>query len=252
MLACTAMTWLKRILIILGILLLGPLAIAAGKESTITADWRTASRQSSGLAPTPGTTHQAVVQVYAARAFSWRGLFAIHSWISVKPEGARQYTTYEVMGWRAFHGGDALNIHNDIPDRYWYGAKPELLTDIRGDTAAQAIENIQSIVATYPWRSSYRTYPGPNSNTFVAFISRNVPALELDLPPTAIGKDYLGNVKFIGKPPSGRGIQLSLWGLAGILISPVEGFELNILGLSLGVNPANLALRLPGVGMVKP
>ena len=156
------------------------------------------------------------------------------------------------MGWRAFHGGDALNIHNGIPDRYWYGAKPELLTDIRGDTAAQAIENIQSIVATYPWRSSYRTYPGPNSNTFVAFISRNVPALELDLPPTAIGKDYLGNVKFIGKPPSGRGIQSSLWGLAGILISPVEGFELNILGLSLGVNPANLALRLPGVGMVKP
>jgi hypothetical protein len=41
------------------------------------ADWRTASRESVGLAPDPATTREAVVQVYAARALSWRGYFAV-------------------------------------------------------------------------------------------------------------------------------------------------------------------------------
>jgi hypothetical protein len=84
--------------------------MAAGEDSRIKADWRTASRQSAGLAPPATTTREAVVQVYAARAFSWRGVFAVHTWISIKPKGASEYTTYEVMGWHVFHGGDAAGM----------------------------------------------------------------------------------------------------------------------------------------------
>ena len=176
-LACAAMIWLRRLLIILGLLMLGPLAMAAGEDSRIKADWRTASRQSAGLAPPAATTHEAVVQIYAARAFSFLGVFAVHTWISLKPEGALEYTTYEVMGWYAFHGGDALQIHNGGPDRYWFGAKPEILADVRGAKASQAIKDIKSAVAAYPWPGTYRTWPGPNSNTFTAFVTRRVPAL---------------------------------------------------------------------------
>ena len=49
-------------------------------------DWRFADRSSVGLAPLPSKTAEAVVQVYAARTYSWRGAFAVHSWIAVKPE----------------------------------------------------------------------------------------------------------------------------------------------------------------------
>ena len=40
-------------------------------------DWRTASRERVGLAPDPATTPAAVVQVYAARAWGWKGYFEI-------------------------------------------------------------------------------------------------------------------------------------------------------------------------------
>jgi hypothetical protein len=252
MLAYGAMKWFRRFLIFITLLLLGPLAMAAGEDSRIKADWQTASRQSSGLAPPARSTHEAVVQVYAARAFSWRGVFAVHTWISVKPEGAPEYTTYEVMGWHVFHGGNALQIHNSGPDRYWYGAKPDLLADVRGDAATQAIKDINKAVADYPWPDSYRTWPGPNSNTFVAFVTRRVPALKVNLPPTAIGKDYIGDTTIVGTAPSGSGGQLSLWGVAGVLVSPEEGLEFNLLGLSFGVNPLDFSLRLPGVGVLKP
>ena len=36
------------------------------------ADWRTANRESAGIAPNPVIVKDAVIQVYVARAFSWR------------------------------------------------------------------------------------------------------------------------------------------------------------------------------------
>ena len=57
-------------------------------------DWRTASREPVGLAPDPATTPEAVVQVYAARTWGWRGYFGVHTWVAVKPAGAAEYTVF--------------------------------------------------------------------------------------------------------------------------------------------------------------
>src|SRR2546423_575842 len=57
--------------------------------------WYEARRDPTGLAPDPAGTPEAVVQVYAARAVSWRGVVAVHTWIAVKPTGAGRYTRYE-------------------------------------------------------------------------------------------------------------------------------------------------------------
>jgi hypothetical protein len=172
----------------------------------------------------------------------------VHTWIAVKPAGASAYTSYEVIGWYAFRGGDALNVHNGAPDRYWFGSKPEILAELRGDTAAGAIGHIEAAVRSYPYRTHYRTWPGPNSNTFIAHIGRNVPELRLDLPPTAIGKDYLPGGSLVALAPSGTGVQVSLFGVLGVLVAAEEGLEVNLLGLSFGIDLARPALRLPGVG----
>ena len=66
-------------------------------------------------------------------------------------------------------------------------------------------------------------------------IITNADQQALDLPATAIGKDYLGRSVF-GAAPSGSGYQLSLGGLLGVTASGVDGFELNVLGLNLGVS----------------
>ena len=112
------------------------------------------------------------------------------------------------------------------------------------------IERIEQAVLTYPYQDSYRTWPGPNSNTFVAYIARTVPELRLDLPPTAIGKDFLPNGSIIATAPSGTGFQLSLFGLLGVLGAFEEGIELNVLGLSFGLDFNTPAIKLPGLGRI--
>ena len=96
-------------------------------------DWRTASRASSGLAPRPEEEQEAVVLVYAARTFNWRGYFAVHTWIALKEKNAPSYTTYQVIGWYLGWKGTAVDIRQDIPDRFWYGAEPQLIEELRGE-----------------------------------------------------------------------------------------------------------------------
>ncbi len=214
-------------------------------------DWRTASREPAGLAPDPATTPEAVVQVYAARAVSWRGYFGVHTWIAVKPAGAAQFTVHEVNGHRLRRGGSALVTSQRAADGYWFGNRPELLGELRGEEAAAVIPRIEAAVAAYPYPHTYRVWPGPNSNTFTAFVLRDAPALRVDLPPTAIGKDYLGWVP-MGKLPSGTGAQVSVLGLAGVGAGLEEGLEVNLLGMTFGVDPNDLELKLPFIGRVGP
>jgi hypothetical protein len=214
-------------------------------------DWRTASRESVGLAPDPASTPEAVVQVYAARAISWRGYFGVHTWIAVKPSGADQFTVHEVIGYRLRRTGTAVVSGAREPDGRWFGAEPELLKDVRGPGVDALIERIEAAVQNYPYAGAYRIWPGPNSNTFTAFVLRDVPELRVDLPPTAIGKDYLGLMP-VALTPSGTGGQASMLGLAGVVAGWEEGLELNLLGLTFGVDPVSLSLKLPLLGRIGP
>jgi hypothetical protein len=81
-------------------------------------------------------------------------------------------------------------------------------------------------------------------------VARAVPELRLDLPPTAVGKDFLPDGAPIGLAPSGTGVQLSLLGLAGVLVGWEEGLEVNLLGLTFGLDLNRPALKLPGVGRI--
>ncbi len=214
-------------------------------------DWRTASREPAGLAPDPATTHEAVVQVYAARAVRWRGYFGVHTWIAVKPTGAGEFTIHEVARFGLRRTGTSVRSLVRAPDGYWFGNRPELLKDVRGPGVEALIERIEAAVKQDPYADSYRVWPGPNSNTFVAFVLREVPELRVDLPPTAIGKDYLG-VMPVALTPSGTGGQLSVLGVAGVAAGWEEGLELNLLGLTFGVDPNSLALKLPLIGRIGP
>ena len=231
--------------------LMGPLLMLFSGNITLNNNWQTANRDSTGIAPKPDETAEAVVQVYAARAFNWRGIFAVHTWIATKEKNASEYTIHHVLGWNARRGLPVVVSKTDSPDRAWYGYTPEIIQDIRGDTAERMIPRIAEAAASYPYQNKYVLWPGPNSNTFIAHIGRHVPELKLDLPPSAIGKDYLMNGNIISTPPSGTGIQVSVFGLFGILASQVEGIEINFLGLVSGINPFEPAIKLPGIGKIE-
>jgi hypothetical protein len=210
--------------------------------------WHQARRDPTGLAPDPAKTREAVIQVFAAPAVSWRGVFALHTWIAVKPTEATGFTRYEVVGFGVANGAPAVRIDRMGPDNYWFGARPRIVLDRRGTGVDEMIKRVRAAVASYPYPQAYRAWPGPNSNTFMAYIARQVPELGLHLPSNAVGKDFLPDGGLFAAAPSGSGYQISLYGLAGILIAAKEGFEVNLLGLSLGLDAARPALKLPALG----
>ena len=181
----------QRIILLIATVTMGWLLSGCSSGS----DWRTASRASAGIAPDPTRAHEAVIHVYGADAWGWRGWFAIHTWIAVKRTGDATYTIYDVVGWRGYHGQPVMRIYQDIPDRYWYGAPPELLREHRGEGVDRLIDAIDQAAQNYPWKTSYKAFPGPNSNTFVAWIARQVPELDLDLPFAAIGSGYVNRIR---------------------------------------------------------
>jgi len=240
--------WLRRSILIVLALLAGPLLAVAGGEVRLGGDWRTADRSPTHIAPDPRGTPEAVVLVFGARAFSWRGIFGAHTWIATKPEDAPRYTVHQVLGWAVRRGGSAVVSRPDAPDRRWFGSTPTVLAALRGAEAARAIPRIEAAVAGYPYAGEYGLWPGPNSNTFTAYVVRRVPELRVELPANAIGKDFLPGGRILAPAPSGTGYQLSLWGLLGVMAALEEGIEVNLLGLVFGLDPNEPALKLPGVG----
>lgn len=213
-------------------------------------DFRTADRSSARMAPTPAQEPRAVVLVYKASAFSWRGWFSIHTWIAIKDKDAPSYEVLQVIGWRLREGLSPVVFAPDLADRRWFGNEPALLLDLRGEKAASAIVKIRKAAADYPYRGSYRAWPGPNSNTFISFILRSVPELGIALPPNAIGRDWLVHERFWSRSESGTGAQLSLWGLAGFTVGLRDGVEVQLLGLDFGVDALRPALKFPIIGRV--
>jgi hypothetical protein len=247
---------MQKVLIRLGIVVLiaivipflGGVTIAYG-EWTRESDRRYQFTGSSGQAPEAALYSEAIVQVYAARAARWRGVFGVHSWIAYKKADSTQYVRAEVIGWGARYRQSVVVKRNGIPDQYWYGYEPELLADIRGQDAEKAIRRIEYLIEQYPFKNHYKVWPGPNSNTFTAHIAREVEELEVDLPPTAIGKDYVDRIGF-DAAPSKTGIQFLAHGLFGITLALQEGFEINLLGATYGIDLNPLALKLPCIGRI--
>jgi hypothetical protein len=128
------------------------------------------------------------------------------------------------------------------PDNYWFGARPQILLDRRGAGIDEMIAQVRAAVASYPHPNTYRSWPGPNSNTFLAQIARQVPDLAIQLPSNAVGKDFLPAGRVVALAPSESGFQVLPYGLIGILFAADEGLELNLLGVSLGVDPVRPAL----------
>lgn len=212
--------------------------------------YKDASRESIGLATPAAEQTEAIFQIYIARAFSWRGNFATHPWVAWKRPEDSSYTIAQVVGWRTRRGLPALVVQKDLPDRRWFDSPPQLIDEHKGDEALKIIEQVEELIKTYPYANTYTLWPGPNSNTFVAYLIRQIPELTVELPPHSIGKDYLGTTEFLALSPSQTGVQFSTWGVFGLTLGAREGVELNLLSLNFGLDLWPPALKLPFIGRV--
>jgi hypothetical protein len=207
--------------------------------------WRDANWASTGLLPKAADDPPARVMVFAARTGGWRSIFAVHTWIVIKPANATAYTRYDVMGW-----GQPVRINLHAPDAFWLSDRPQVVADVRGEAAASAIPKIEAAVKTYPYTAygSYRVWPGPNSNTFTATLLRAAPELAVAMPPEAVGRDFRADGAIAGLTASRTGVELSIYGLLGAKLGWVEGVEVDVLGLTAGLDLRHPALKIPGYG----
>lgn len=225
------------------------LPLAAGTALSLSRgwadNWRTADWGSSRLLAEAESVPEAKVMILAARTGRWKSIFAEHMSIVLKPEGAARWTRYDVVGW-------GLPVRRDgwPADAFWYGNRPYVVAQISGEEASALIPRIEASIARYPYsaRGAYTVWPGPNSNSFVAWVVRNTEGFAAELPPVAIGKDWLGKGLALARAPSGTGFTLSAWGLLGLTLALEEGFEIMILGTAIGVDPNDLAVKLPSLG----
>ncbi len=235
--------WFVLVLIILPVAAGSAWSYAKGWPS----GWNSADWSSSHTIPDPRTDRPAMIRIYAARSGRWKGIFAVHHWIVVKRQGSLHYDRYEVVGW-----GRPVRLNNYAPDARWYSNPPQIVHELRGAQADALIGKVEQAVASYQWQryGSYHVWPGPNSNTFVAHVLRSVPELGAEMLPTGIGKDFIKPGLAFANMPSGTGWQVSLWGLAGAGLSLREGLELHVLGATIGIDPDDLAVKLPALGKI--
>jgi hypothetical protein len=240
---------LRKFVLAFLLLIFVPIGVSAASYLTgeNRGNWQTADRSSAGLLPPPSDHPEALIRVYAARTVRWRGIFAVHSWIVFKEQGASRYTRYDYTAW-----GEPIRANGFAADGRWFGAVPTAVVAVDGDEASRLVPKIRNVIENYKFRScgDYSAWPGPNSNTFVQAVLDAVPELKAVLPPTAIGKDYPYRGEWFGLTPSRSGVYLSLGGYLGLTVGWVEGIELNFLGAVLGADLRRPALKLPGIGRI--
>ena len=208
--------------------------------------WRDADWSSTGSLPAAGAYPDARVLVMTGQTGGWKGAVAVHSWVVFKRENARSWTRYDVVGW-----GNPVRLNGWAPDGLWFGNKPQVVLDLQGAAATNAIPKIEAAIKSYNYANAgdYRIWPGPNSNTFVATVLRAIPEAETILPANAVGRDFR-SLPYIGLTDSRTGIEASLWGVIGIKVGWVEGIEMNFLGLVAGLDLRNPGVKLPGFGRI--
>jgi hypothetical protein len=210
-------------------------------------DWRSADRSSAGVLPSAKDQRHALVRVFSARTVSWRSIVATHSWVVIKDKDAAAYQRFDYTAW-----GQPIWIDRFDPDGRWFGRVPDVVFACDGETAERMIPRIRQTIREYRYSKvwDYRSWPGPNSNTFVAAIMGSVPGMKASLPATAIGKDFPYDGRWIGLTPSRTGIRISVDGFFGLTLGWVEGLEVNILGAVVGLDFRRPGLKLPGLGRI--
>ena len=239
----------KKTLLAFAVLVAVPLGVQAAiywSEDGPTS-WRTADWSSIGELPFANRHKPALVRIYSARTGRWKGIFATHSWVVIKDKGARRYERYDKVGW-----GRPIRRNGYAPDARWYSNPPVIVFAADGAAAERLIPKIRAGIRSYPFtkRGDYRLWPGPNSNTFVAAVIAAVPDIRTSLPPTAIGKDYPYDGRWFSPTGSRTGLRISLGGYFGLSIGWVEGLEINILGVVIGLDVRHPGIKLPGIGRI--
>jgi hypothetical protein len=135
------------------------------------------------------------------------------------------------------------HVHRDLlsPNSGVGGDPPRIQHEWRGDEA-RAILRALELSPHYPYQTKYLAWPGPNSNTYPAWVLRHA-GVSVDMDPRAIGRDYHGR-SGIGRTTTRTGVQAES-PLLGIKLGLEDGVELHFLCFTMGIGVWPPAIKTP-------
>ena len=116
------------------------------------------------------------------------GIIAWHYWFVVTDEqGCHRWEVWQTKN----AGGSCIgHVHCDLkrPQDGVGGGPSRVAAQWSGEPALR-IARVLAEVESYPYCETYRYWPGPNSNTFVAWVLRQA-GIDEALDPRGIGRNY--------------------------------------------------------------
>ena len=184
-----------------------------------------------------------VVQLRHATLPSLARAVAVHYWFAAFSPGQGKWSRWEVWQKPAVVPTSWGHVHKDLmhPDSGVGGGDYRIDREWRGKDARD-IMAILNRPDDYPYRDRYRAWPGPNSNTYAAWVLRRAGA-RVDLHPKAVGKDYCGLIG-ASLSPTRTGVQADS-PLLGLKVGLDDGVEVHILGGTIGLDLRPPALKTP-------
>jgi len=191
---------------------------------------------------------QAVVLVKTVRLpddMEWYTRFAHHSWIELRMPGE---------GWQRVEIIDEVSppqvralAPDDVTADYRWEHSVQVLESIHGELARRAGARILTLTSACTEFGAegrgYHAWPGPNSNSFVAWVIENTPELHAELDHNAVGKDDTAPFR-LGLTSAGYGVEIDTPYL-GAGLGLRQGAELRLLGLTFGISLWPPALKIP-------
>ena len=196
--------------------------------------------------------------------------FAHHGWIEMRASGSGDWTLLEVNG-----GVKILTVQDEValaderwsqPVRVlasWHGDEATRLIPLLLDATQDEIDASEELspgpmeqarreawasthstpYPRHPWRQDYESWPGPNSNTFIATLLRAVPRMGAELDHNSVGKDWAEGLR-LGRTDDELGVEVDTRFL-GAAVGLYQGLELHLIGLTAGVSFWPPALKIP-------
>ncbi|MFT6361502.1 MAG: hypothetical protein ACJAV6_000413 [Candidatus Paceibacteria bacterium] len=123
--------------------------------------------------------------------------FAVHTWIVTVSNG--KIDRWEILHQKSEDNTTGYFYRNAHPPvqglkkGFFTNWDSNLIGSVSGDQyslAKRILDYIENRTPTYPHQNKYSIYPGPNSNTYVAWILKEFPTSGIKLPWNAFGKNY--------------------------------------------------------------
>jgi hypothetical protein len=191
----------------------------------------------------PKHPDQAEARLSYARLPSILKPVAAHAFLLSYDPRTRQWNRWEVWQDSSQCETSWGHVHLNLlaPQSGVGGGRPWTARVWHGDEARRLTEVLHR-AGTYPDRDRYAPWPGPNSNTFAAWVF-NEAGVPVDFSPLAIGKDHRGWIGG-GVSSTRTGLQLET-PVLGIKAGVKDGVEIHVLALTVGVDLWPPALKTP-------